>query len=218
MILWASLTLLAFIFLGIFLGNQMLKRWHNDFPSWHPPDIRFTNDSAILLPVSCFLDPDFVENESPYATKRQTHLTEVQLNRIGRPVKTHSLPQFWIYVCLVVALVMGIVAHIIEIMRRQRLALNPQKHKYRPRRSIGEGVLWTFIFAICFATNIFCAWHIGSLRTWTRKSGWMEDGDEDGFYSIGQLLPIFSLVIILLSLLERYKIKRKVRNDGYHTV
>ena len=41
----------------------------------------------------------------------------------------------------------------------------------------------------------------------------MQDSVEDGFYSIGELLPVFSLGLILLSLLEKCKCNFKRSKD-----
>ena len=210
------LMLATFLFVGIFLGYQAAKHLRIDFPSWMPPDINLTHDSALLLPVSCFLDPDLVADASPYrSTLRNSNL----LDRIGRPVKAYHLPQLWIYCCLLFALVLGISAHICEVFKRRPPPAqyhhvedgehaHPAHHRHKPnddkrRRSGWEVFLWTVILSVCFATNVFGAWQINELRGWTRASGWMEDGAEDGVYSIGQLLPIFSLVLIVLSLSER---------------
>ena len=200
------LTLATFIFVGIFLGYQAVKHLAIDFPNWMPPDINLTHDSALLLPVSCFLDPDLIANASPYT--QSTHLTDDQLNRIGRSVEAHRLPQLSIYFFLLAALVSGIVAHVYEACRHHRRRHRAQYHSIqdgKTKRRKLEIAVWFFIFSVCFATNVFCAWQINGLRKWARESGWMEDGAEDGFYSIGQLLPIFSLVLIGLALLERFK-------------
>ena len=199
------LTLATFIVVGIFLGYQAAKHLYIDFPSWVPPDIHLTHDSALLLPVSCFLDPDLIAYASPYAPS--TPLTGDQLNRIGRPVKAHRLPQLYIYLFLSVAFVLGIVAHVYKacshlILKRQYSKTNRNKWE-----TALFSALWNVIFSVCFATDVFCAWQIYGLGKWARESGWMEDGAEDGFYSIGQLLPIFSLVLIGLALLERFKTK-----------
>ena len=214
---WAAplrfmIMLVLFVLLGIFLGYQTHKYQDTDFPSWIPPSSDATKDSAILLPVSCFLDPDLIYYSSPYATDRK--LDGAKLDRIGRAVKTITLPQFWIYCFLCVALTLGFFVNVFESTKHRH------QHGKRKRTCV-EGLLWAFIFATCFATNVFCAWQIDGLRGWTRRSGWMRDGAEDNMFSIGQLLPLFSLVLILLAGFERLRFKKdekQVESHGYHRV
>lgn len=162
-------TLTIFINLGIFLGYQILSHWNTDFPEWIPPDIIPSNDSALLLPVSCFLDRSLVNKSNTYAPHRLNPLNDAQLDRIERPVKTKKLPQTWIFLCLVMALLMGIYAsrERLDRTRRQRNQNVRREGYWLQNALIARGV----ILLVCLATKIFCAVHIASLRNGTRSSG-----------------------------------------------
>ena len=216
---WAAvcriiLSLIIFILLGIFLGYQTHKNQHTNFPAWMPPDIHVTNDSSLFLPVSCFLDPDLAENDSPYAPRRPQPLTDGQLDRIGRPIKNYRRPYIYLFSILAVAMVVGSFEHIYEYRSRKR-----------PQQS-GCAILgWLYILLACLATDVVCALHIGVLKSWTRKSGWMEGGAEDEIYSVGQLLPVFPLALILRAVADKFELSRKssknekhVGSDVYHRV
>lgn len=200
--IWRILsTLLIFVFLSIFLGYQASNKLNTDFPELFPPTKR--DDSAILLPVSCFLDPDLIDKESPYAPNPQRHLNDAQFELIGRPIKTTKLPQIWLFFFLILALLLGVLAHVLG----RRLLSRPKKW------------LLGFIFLLSLGTDIFCAYHMLKLRLWTSRSGWMADKGEEGYYSIGQLLPLVSLALIVIAAAETFELRCGKRwEDKKHRV
>ncbi len=183
--LWRLLsTLVVFVFLGIFLLYQLLKHANANFPELLPPKDRL--DSAILLPVSCFLDSDLVDKESPYAPS-QRQLNDAQLESIGRPIEIIKLPQNWSFVLLSLSLLSGVFA---------QMFLSQIKYKI-------QKLLLGFIILLSLVTDIFCTCHMFMLKDWTSRSGWMEDRGEEGYYAIGQLLPVVSLALVVIAALEK---------------
>ena len=69
-----------FACLGVLIGCQL--EHHLNFPEWNPPDIKNRSDSALLLPASCFLDPDLIFRDNPYAGRLQN---TIQIDRVGKP-------------------------------------------------------------------------------------------------------------------------------------
>ena len=194
-------TLIVFILVGIFLGYQMFTHWDTDFPEWNPPDFKKRNDSAIIIPVSCFFDPDLIARSNPYAPNRTTPLTDLELDRIGRPVKSRSLPQLWIYVLLALCFIVKCIMEIAYFFSSNR----SRASQMSKRKGSDTRIVWGLALCVTLATDLFCIWHIGSLRSFTKKSGWLEDGSENEMYSIGQLMPILALFAVLFVLFERVK-------------
>lgn len=210
------IALMLFILLGIFFGYQKNKYSNDPFPDWRAPNIKVTNESAILLPASCFLDPDLIQHDNPYVPGL---LSSAQLDRVGRPVKGNWLPQFWLYVILCVALAMGIAAHFREYFRRQQEPLSPNSQAESLGITIGKRLFWSLIFGACFVTDIICVFQIATLRKWANASGWMSDNAENDENSLGQLLPVCSSLLIFVAFLDKCKIGGKeqenAHRDGY---
>ncbi|KAG4432026.1 hypothetical protein IFR05_012490 [Cadophora sp. M221] len=99
--------LAIFALLGTLIGYQFLTHFNADFPEWNPPGTKDRNASSLVLPASCFFDPDLIKGENPYAPKRTDKLSEDQLQRIGLPVKNYAVPQMYIYIVLTVFVVVG---------------------------------------------------------------------------------------------------------------
>lgn len=196
------LMLAIFILLGIFLGYQMVTHFNDDFPEWNPPNIKTRNISTLVLPVSCFFDPDLIRSENPYAPKRYpVVLVGSQLDRIGQPVKNYQLPELWIYILLALLFVASSVMSFINCFPARRL--NSQRAA-KPAR-MDRPFYWPVVLGFCLATDIFCVWHISQLRIWANGSGSLKDNSETQLDSVGQLLPLFGLASILLVLLDNFK-------------
>ncbi|KAF2264987.1 hypothetical protein CC78DRAFT_216568 [Lojkania enalia] len=183
--------LIIFVLLGVFLGYQALRHWSTDFPEWNPPDTRTRNDSTLLLPASCFLDPSLIATRSPYAGA----LDEQKMSRIGWPVRTYELPEIWIYIFLVVTFVGASIAYAYNWLYKCKYRSNP----FITLRGFDMRWLWAITLLPCLGTYFFCAWHIFRLRQWARLSGWMRDESEDDWSSVGQLLPLLTLLLLLTS-------------------
>ena len=84
------LTLLLLFSLGFFFGYQLLKNRKTRFPKWK------SGTPAILLPASCFMDPDLIRN-GPFSSSRKKPLSDVELDHIGHPVKNSGIPGIWLY-------------------------------------------------------------------------------------------------------------------------
>lgn len=204
--------LVIFSLLGVFLSYQAFNHSATSMPeSILRPD-NGRNDSAILLPVACFLDPDLAERDGPYRSTRSFPLSNEQLDRIGRPIKSSHQPQIVIFWVLVGTLLLGIVTHFLEARTRHRES--DQRTKKAKAAEFILPYIWFFILCMCLVTDLFCAAHIGSLRSWTKSSGWMIDGAENDLNSIGQLLPLFSLIPIVFSLVDSMKSGRKKSEKG----
>ena len=182
-------TLVVLTFLLIFLGYQAVKHPKTPFPELFPPQ---RNDSAILLPVSCFLDPDLIERASPYAPHRHIPLGNTQLERIGQPIRTLQLPQIWLFGFFVLSLLSMLLGALIRCCKT-RSRSNKTKWLVSP------------IFLVSLATDIFCAHHMRMLKQWTSQSGWMDNKGEEGYYSTGQLLPLVTLAVIVITALEQWR-------------
>ena len=184
-------TTLVFVFLSIFLGYQLFNHPHDHLPNAIPPR---GNDSAIFLPVSCFLDPDLINTASPYGPSLQHTLTDHQKTRIGGSKQFLRLPEIGLFIVLVVLLIIAVISH---------LPCTRARTKNR-KLQLWKAPLVAMIF-YSLIVNIYCAYHILKLRLWTSRSGWMENKGEEGYYSIGQLLPLLSLATIVITALEEVR-------------
>jgi hypothetical protein len=184
---------------------------NTDFPEFTPPDINTRSDSTILLPVSCFFDPDLIAKRNPYSPLLQKPLSSAQLDRIGRPIKNASLPEFWIYVSLALLFLTETFVACCDcwVARSKKNSFaeiqNNRKKKVFPYMR----VLGYFVLTVCLGVDIFWAWHIYNLRKWTRESGWMKNNSEDEWVSLSQLMPVFSLTSVVFTLLGGIKIGRR---------
>jgi hypothetical protein len=192
-----------FVILGILLGYQMVKEKDTDFPDWRPPT---RNDSALLLPASCFLDPDLIANDNPYSPNRTMQLTDAQLNQIGRPVKSIRLPELWFYGLLALLFLFAILVASARLLRRCSRS-KKQTDSGRPNRCILSCEV--VVFLVCLATDIYCAWHINGLRLWASSSGWLKDSSDDEWFSVGQLIPLLALAGFLLLTLDHIEMGGK---------
>lgn len=198
-------TFVILILLGIFIGYQMFKKWDTQFPEWNPPLSRARNDSTLLLPASCFLDPDLENRESPYAPYNP-NITDLRLDRIGRSVKVKQLPEIWFYAIIALVFLIG------PFVRRY-CHFNDPEFTYQESMILKRKRRWPglLLLGACLASFMYSAWHIDQLRRWAKTSGWMKDNSEDEWLTIGQLLPLFALLLVVTSWLERDNSEKKLQ-------
>jgi len=97
------LALAHFFFVGLLLFYQGARTAR--LPEWLPPS-GIRNDSAVLLPVSCFLDRDLLERWSPFRPGWERAHTAAQRARIGAPSSPARRSEFVLYVLLLACFVM----------------------------------------------------------------------------------------------------------------
>ncbi|KAH8602062.1 hypothetical protein B0O99DRAFT_680210 [Bisporella sp. PMI_857] len=208
------LTLVLFGFIGFFLGYQVRTHAMKDFPEWNMGklSVKGRNDSAILLPVSCFFDPDLIEQRSPFTRNGTTPLlTTAQIHLIGAPVKNISVPEIWIYLFMVLAFFVAFFAQICWCCCGRRTG-DQKSRKGGCRWYIF--LYWFFILMSCFITNSFCVWHINTSRAWVKGSGWMKDKSEDEWFALGQLLPVMALFYIIAAVADIFKFRKCGQRRG----
>ncbi|XTI94382.1 hypothetical protein V2W45_1438384 [Cenococcum geophilum] len=199
-------TLVIFGMLSIFIGYQTFRHGTSDFPNWKPSE---HNDTVLLLPVSCFLDPDLISSAefgNPYAPNQT--VTDAQLDQIGRPVKTYQLPEIWIFWILALCLVLGVTTC---------CCLAARPHNKLPVEKSREcwWIMWLTL-AACFATDVFCAYHIFKLRKWASTSGWLENGEEGELSPFSQLMAVASLVLLAFALIDHVPLRGPERHVPNH--
>lgn len=200
---WIS-TLIILILLGLFIVAQLLKHRDTLFPEQLPPDRGTRNDSALLLPASCFFDLDLENHESPYAPNHP-NINDLRLDRIGQPVKVKFIPQIWFYFFLLTVFLTGPFVRCFckfsyEIGYNYQIAMILKSKRVVPALEL---------LFICIPSSVYCAWHIYQLREWTKASGWMKDGSEDEPNTIGQLLPILAIGLVGLSFFDNKSSEKK---------
>lgn len=217
-------TTIIFTLMGILLVYQISTHAYTPFPHFMPPDIAATNDSAILLPVSCFFDPDLILKRNPYSLQLKPQLTAKRLERIGAPVVNIALPQFWLYVCLACFFAVETLKALMGTCGGRYLVRLRTKRYGATVKPMNERSTWSryarcawriLIFGVCLGTDVFCVWHIASLRMWVRASGWLgTDRSEDEIISVGQLMPVCALAGVVLMLSEKCKICGRKERKG----
>lgn len=191
-----------FSYLGVLIWYQL--KYDPKFPEWNPPDINNRSDSALLLPASCFLDPDLILNDSPYASKRLQSMTPAQIDRLGEAWSSLKLPEVSFYIVLVLLFFVGMLAQLWRYVYSHKLKGRPQESPSRKKK-----ILYLLPLLFCLAVDISCAIHIVRLRNWVHESKWMKESSpkiaDDGERSIdttGQILAIASMIWALLQLVD----------------
>jgi hypothetical protein len=185
-------TLASFVLLGIFIMYLAHKNREVKFPEMFPPYTR--NDSAVLLPVSCFFDKDLVQRKNPYATEvNPPVLTDDQLNRMGPPIKTGYLPHITFYFFLLLFFIAGIFAQCCSRRRYKKAAKRADKFLK---------VFRVLTFVLCAFVNGFCIIQSGWLRGWVAASGWFANGGEGDMSTIGQIMAVGALVLFVVTIAD----------------
>ncbi|MBE3042123.1 hypothetical protein IMZ48_05985 [Candidatus Bathyarchaeota archaeon] len=151
-------------------------------------------DSSILLPASCFLDPDLDPLRG---------LSGAELERVGGDLSGDTVtPEVVLYAFLALCFVLSHAAHLMRAIRGHR----------QPKQG-GRGAFWGFLvlsyWIFCLgASTIVYAWCYGNvwvLRNWVHESGWMEDGGaaEKDVRGIGQLVPIVAMCFAVIWSFDR---------------
>ena len=184
-------------FLGLLMSCQIRQ---SNFPEWDPPDTKFRTDSALLLPVSCFLDPDLAKKHAPYSPGK---LSPAQIDRIGQPWKGWKLYEFFFWIVLVVCFIAGHLAHLYRFIYGQKPII--PRTWYRALSPL----YWLLTLGSCVATDIICVWHIARLRHWAHTTDWMEKRQgitaEEVIDPTGQVIPIIALGFVLVAVLDKVK-------------
>ena len=186
-------VLVVFVFLGWMLSYQARQP---DAPEWEPSPNR--NDSAVLLPVACFLDPDFHIFEN---------LTDARLDQIGHPVGPSTLPEFRLFILTTIWFGVGLLKSILHTWFDRGKATKDRIYSFK----VGWCILLYKIAALfsLLVTTILAWRHIIVLRQWVSHSGWIQlepDGGnpEDNYDSLGQLAPMMALMRIPLVFLDQF--------------
>ena len=183
------------------------------FPEWMPPDIKRRNDSALILPASCFLDPQLIVYESIYSSRSGGRIkNSAQLARVGTPVDTRKTPELALFLLLLSCFVLIHLSSLIGVCFRAKLNRMHQRPFRTGAAWLGafEVSSWVLVFGVCIATDIVCTYHVVALRLWAHASGWMQLSPlsgEDDFVGISQLVPILGLAAILMVILEHFRLK-----------
>ena len=183
-----------FTVLGVLLNHQTTRV---QSPEYQPPNSR--KDSTVLLPMSCFLDPQFKDIYSSLASSVR--------EEIGSPVSTWQSWQFPLWIVLLIGFVLGIIRSLIQLRRDP--AKNRESHRLWNSMVIlfYKGLAWAISMIM-----IIIAWaHIYSLRSWVGRSGWIEPGripnPENDWLGNGQILPMLQLLMICIFISNEFELK-----------
>ncbi|KAF2491127.1 hypothetical protein BU16DRAFT_543381 [Lophium mytilinum] len=205
-----SATVVIFSLLGIFIVYLAHKNRQEQFPELFPP--RSRNDSAILLPVSCFIDKDLIHLKTPFATDvNPPLLTTEQQARMGRPIKTGYLPEIILYLFLMAYLFLGMCAQLWDVFCKDSRRAHVAK-----RTSFVLKAFWSTTFLLCLGTDIYCIAHIGWLKGWAASSGWMKDGREGDLSTIGQIMAIATPGLFLVACCDKVKFRKGPEKNMDH--
>lgn len=153
-----------------------------EYPEWQPPSTR--NSSAILLPASCFMDPDH----------QVFNISDTRLDTIGHPIKIAW--GFVIWILITILLGIGAVKNLLGPCVNWHIREKNQQN-YSRIWSSAIAVYKGLILALCLTVHVYSWVHIIQLKNWVRKSGWIDSeqngNPEDTWDSIGQITPIFAL-------------------------
>jgi hypothetical protein len=148
--------------------------------------------SAIFLPASCFLDPDF----GVFENVKDQRINE----QIGNPQNT--APCYIIFGILnIIILVLGLIRN---YLRAYFDRLNPGESKPKAFKRYFLRLYRGFAFLVIIATTAYAWAHIGYLRAFVTASGWIQlnsnhENPENTVGGIGQLVPLFSMLTILFT-------------------
>ena len=181
-----------FTFLGITLNYQRTRVRKAEYI---PPDSR--NDSVILLPASCFLDPQFKGLSS--------NLTTSMLKKIGYQVKPYLFWEFRLWIVLVVFFFAGTLRTIVQFFSDRR-------RKKGKAYNLAIGVIiccWKTLVLLLFMVVSILAWvRILRLKSWVNRSQWIKPGripnPENDMLANGQILSLLQLGIILVFIFNEF--------------
>lgn len=154
--------------------------------------------SAILLPASCFLDPDFHVFQGNTSQKIR--------DQIGNPDNTVRFPMiFWI-----MDLILLIFSCIKNLYQSYFDKVHPEAADYPYIWRCLTRFYKVLAFLILFATSSIAWTHILWLLVFVNDSGWIKlnsskTNPERTFSDIGQLISLFSMFSILISFSQLYK-------------
>jgi len=196
------LALAHFLFVGLLLFYQSTRTVR--LPEWLPPPAAVRSDSAVLLPVGCFLDRDLLNHWSPFRPFWEEHHTAAQRARIGESSSPAKSPEFVLYVMLLLCFVATHASSAVRRWQSRRKRAVPTA-----RRWLGACVVafWLLAVCVCIAMDCVCVYHVLALRSWVHASGWMAGGranPENDIGGLGQLAAVFGLGAVIMVILEHY--------------
>lgn len=194
----ATLRTLVIIVIYIFLGRMIAYQFMRESTPeevWLAKLANSNPDSSILLPASCFLDPDLDPLRG---------LTDAQMDRVGgNPGSDTVTPEVIMYAFLALCFVLAHAAHVMRALRGHR---DPKRG--RPA-FVGLVVIlyWTFCLGISAFVYAWCYGNVWVLRMWVHQSGWMEDDAEAerDVRGIGQLVPVVAMCFAVVWAFDRSK-------------
>lgn len=192
-------ALLRYIGIGIIFGflgtilNEQKSRIYN--PEYTPPHSR--NDSAILLPASCFFNSEF---QSVYSNS-------TVFTNIGHPMKPGQFHEWPFFIVNVIGLIAGFIRTVGQALIYTDAG--EQRRTYQKRMAIFKYFYKVFAIAIFTSVCIYSWWRIFHLKGWVRHSGWIKPGrvqnPEDDWLSSGQLLPLISFATISVFVFNEFE-------------
>jgi hypothetical protein len=168
-------------------------------------------DSTVILPIACFLDPEL----NPLMD-----LTGAQIHQVGGRYNSRSQPEIYFSVFVAVIFFLGHLKHWLTYLR-EWLRYRPRHDDqwrpwfYRPHGSYHcwwlSLLTWGFPLAACIFVYVASWIHMQNLRNWVHGSGWIEGGfggmnPERDLTSLGQLIPIVTLIWIVINTAEAWRL------------
>ncbi|KAI1078572.1 hypothetical protein F5B20DRAFT_582202 [Whalleya microplaca] len=214
----------VFIVTGLLMTNQNADV-DTPFPTGVPAA---RADSLILLPAACFQSE---RNKATDTFKESTSSAKsFFISTIAKSTPRNLIQGWNWYVIILLFYGAAIIAEIVRVFRRG--ASRPgwrgrvgKKVRHciglaTPLRKVIQNLFLIYLLAgvgISCAASIISARYIFDLRSWVDESGWMEaDNPENDATSFGQLVPLFSTVLVIFSLLQIVSEKITRRHNRKH--
>jgi hypothetical protein len=189
---------IAHVVVFALVGRLLFYQWTIDVmphPFYFWGDAAGRTDSALFLPMACFLDNDLNPLEI---------LNAAQLDQVGHVDNTAGLMEPIVFIFLSVCFVLAHMAHLAHIRRRyisqntetsgnSQEAETPEKMSGDHGYATAAKSFYFSIVLVCIAVNAICYNHLWVLHTWIIGSGWMErlpgstQSNEEDLIGIGQL-------------------------------
>ena len=185
----------CFIFavLGRFLYYQFQRP---KAPEYMTRFVSERTDSALLMPMACFLDPDL----DPFKG-----LSPLRVDNVGGFRKSSESPEWPFYIILIVCFALGQIAHGVRGLRGSH-----KRPAARHSRCFGfmVGAYWVLSILSCSIIYIWCWIHMWTLRDWANNSGWLTDRGEVYLGSMGQIIPIATFFWVLVQVAQLRSVAR----------
>jgi hypothetical protein len=204
-----------FALLGVLLGYQLVTHGDKDFPNYWPST---GSDTALLLPASCFFDPDLIRYSNPYSPMRMRNrpFSEAQMAIIGNPTKSKKIPEMGLYWTLAVLFLVALIISFAKCCHCGNYSRRAKRAGFQKKSKIAMKCFSALILAFCLSVDIYCAVHVSRLRAWAKASGWLKNNSENELSSLGQLMPIGTLAGISFLILDQLKRRKKADSSAQH--